>query len=89
MHRLSTFQVDCNAIIPECGYKCGKCLEEIRSVIEAVQGVAKLHTKGSGENTRIVVEHDASCVTGHQLMQALGGLPSFYKGLFVPSLLEA
>ena len=89
MPRLSTFHLDCNPIIPECGYECGKCLQEIRSVIEAIQGVAKLRTEGSGQDTRIVVEHDARSVTGDQLMQALRRLPSFYKGFFVPSILEA
>ena len=89
MRRLSTFRLDCNPVIPECGYRCGKCLEEIRSIIEAMQGVAKLHTEGTGQDTRIVVEHDACSVTGEQLMQALRELPSFYRGFFVPSLLEA
>ena len=89
MHHRSTFHLDCNPIIPECGYRCGQCLQEIRSIIEPMRGGAKLYTEGSGEHTRIVVEHDACLVTGDQLMQALRGLPSFYKGFFVPSLLEA
>ena len=89
MNRLSAFHVDCKPIIPECGYECGKCLKEMRSIIEAMQGIAKLYIERSGEDTRIVVEHDAWSVTTDQLMQALRTLPSFYKGFFVPSLLEA
>ena len=47
-----------------------------------------LCTEGSGEDTRIVVEHDAHTVTIDQLICALGELPSFYEGSFVPSLVE-
>ena len=89
MLRLSVFDLDCNPIIPECGYKCGTCLQELRSIIEAMRGVAKLYTEGSGKDTRIVVEHDACSVTVDQLMQAFRRLPSFYEGFFLPSLLEA
>ncbi len=89
MHHLSAFHLDCSPIIPECGYRCGKCLQEMRAVIESMPGVTRFCTEGSGKDMRIVVEHDASAVTAEQLMQALRELPSFYKGFFVPSLLEA
>ena len=83
-----TVHVDCDPIIPECGYRCGRCLREMRSVIEGMQGVSKLYVEGHGEDARVVIEYDACAVTGDQLMRALRGLPSFYKGFFVPALLE-
>ena len=89
MHHLSAFHLDCSPIIPECGYRCGKCLQELRAVIEPMPGIASFYTEGSGKDMRIVVEHDACTVTAEQLMQALKQLPSFYEGFFLPSLLEA
>jgi len=28
------FHLDCNSVIPECGHRCARCIEEIRSVLE-------------------------------------------------------
>ena len=85
----SAFDLDCNRIIPECECKCGKCLQEMRSIFEAMQGVTRLYTEGSGKDTRIIVEHDSCTVTLRELMETFGRLPSFHKGSFVPRLLQA
>ena len=88
MSHLSAFHLDCSPIIPECGYECGRCLQEMRGVIEQIPGVSRFCTEGSGKDMRIVVEHDPSTVTAKQLMQALRQLPSFHEGSFLPSLLQ-
>lgn len=89
MLRRSAFHLDCNPMIPECGYRCGKCLQEMRCVFEAIQGVAGFHAEGSGRDAKTVVEYDPCTVTVEDMMKSLRQLPSFYKGFFVPSLLEA
>jgi len=42
MMKKSLFHLDCNPIIPDCGYQCIKCVEEIRSVLEAKDGVLEV-----------------------------------------------
>jgi copper chaperone CopZ len=76
-------------VIPECEFKCGKCVKEIQSVLDEIQGVEKSYIEGEEKETKLVVEHDPSKVTVEQLMDVLRRLPSFYKGFFVPKLLDA
>ena len=85
----SAFHLDCTPIIPECEFKCAKCLQEIESVLGKIQGVDKSYTEGEGKDTKLIVEHDASNVTVENLMETFARLPSFYKGFFVPELLKA
>ena len=85
----SVFYIDCSPIIPECEFQCTKCFQEMLSAFDAVKGVAKFYTKGAGEDTQIVVEHDTSTVSAEELMDTFKRLPTFYKGFFVPKLLEA
>lgn len=85
----SAFRLDCTSIIPECGLKCAKCLQEIQSVLDKMQGVGKSYTEGDGEDMRLIVEHDSSNITVEYLIETFGRLPSFYKGFFVSKLLDA
>ncbi len=85
----SVFHLDCTPIIPQCGFKCSKCLQEIESVLDKIEGVKKFYTEGEGENMKLVAEHDSSEITAEELKETFGHLPSFYKGFFVPELLES
>lgn len=81
----TAFHVDCSGVIPECGFECAKCVQEIQSVLGEMEGVEECYREGEG----IVVEHDPSKVTVEHLTETLRGLPSFYKGFFVARVLEA
>ncbi len=83
------FHIDCTPVIPECGFKCAKCLQEIHSVLTKMQGVERSYLEGEGENTKLIVEYDSSKVTVEHLIETFGRLPSFYKGFFVAELLDA
>jgi copper chaperone CopZ len=85
----SALHIDCNPIIPECGFKCGKCVQEIQSVLGEIEGVAKSYIEDEEKEAKLIVEHDPSKVTVEQLMDTLKRLPSFYKSFFVPELIEA
>ncbi len=80
----SAFHLDCTPIIPECGFNCGKCIEEMTSVFGGTRGVSKLYREGDG----VVVEHDASVIAVEQLLDIFRNLPLFYQGRFLPTLLE-
>ncbi len=80
----TAFHLDCTPVIPECGFNCGKCVEEMKSVFGGTQGVSKFYREGDG----VVVEHDASVIAVEQLLAIFRGLPSFYRGRFVPSVME-
>ena len=84
----SAFHLDCTPIIPECGFKCAKCLQELQSVFGEMPGVDSCYTEGEGENAKFVVEHDPSKVTIEQLVETFRRLPSFYKEFFFPRLLD-
>ena len=79
----SVFHVDCTPVIPECGFKCGKCIEEMESVFGGTRGVSKFYREGHG----VVVEHDSSVVTAEQLLDVFQCLPSFYQNRFIPSVM--
>ena len=85
----SAFHIDCIPVIPECEFQCTRCLQEMFSVFDAMQGVSTIRKEDKGEDTQIVVEHDTSTVSTEELMDTFKRLPSFYKGFFVPKLLEA
>jgi hypothetical protein len=78
----SAFHLDCTAILAECGCKCGRCIEEMKSVFGRMPGVSRFYREGPG----VVVEHDASVITVEQLMDVFRGLPSFYRSHFIPSM---
>ena len=87
MHGRSAFHLDCTPLIPECGFKCPKCIREIESTLTGMQGVSKVYVEGEGAEQRLIVEHDPGRVTVEQLMDIIKGLPSFYEGFFIPTVI--
>ena len=85
MDRRSAFDLDCNPVIPECGFQCPKCIAQIESVLTGVPGVSRAYIEAEGNQQRLIVEHDPETVTVEQLIDVLKGLPSFYQGFFVPT----
>ncbi len=86
MNNRSVFDIDCTAIIPECGFKCPNCIQEIESTLTGIQGVNKVYVERKGQEQKLVVEHDRVVVTVETLINVFKGLPSFYEGFFIPSL---
>ena len=84
----SAFDLDCNPVIPECGFKCPKCIQEIESTLTGVQGVSKVYMEGEGQEQKLIVEHDPEMVTVEQLFDVFKTLPSFYEGFFIPALID-
>ena len=89
MHSRSFFDVDCFAVIPECGFECSKCIEELETSLREMQGVTKVYIEKAGEEQRLVVEHDPNAVTVGELTDTIEGLPSFYEGFFEASVVMA
>jgi copper chaperone CopZ len=83
------FHLDCSPIIPECGYQCEKCIQEIRTILGGVDGVLEVLTAKHGEISGIVVQYDSEAIGIDDLMNAFRKLPSFYQGRFVPKVLDA
>ena len=83
MTNRTAFHLDCTPIIPACGFTCGKCIGEMKTVFGATPGVSAFYRGGDG----VVVEHDPGVVTAEQLMEVFRGLPSFYQSHFVPSVM--
>ncbi len=79
----SVFQIDCTGVVPECGFECAKCVQEIGLSLIRMKGVGNFYTDGEG----VTVEYDAEKVTAEQLKDVLKGLPSFYESHFVPSII--
>ena len=84
----SAFHLDCYSIIPECQFQCAKCIQEMRSALDKIEGVEKFYTEGQAEKMKFIVEHDSSKVTVEHLAQTFERLPTSYKGFFVPKVLE-
>jgi len=78
----SVFQIDCTGVIPECGFECAKCVQEIGSSLSGMKGVGEFYTDGEG----VTVEYDPKAVTAEQLKDVLQRLPSFYESHFIPTL---
>ena len=87
MNNKSAFEVDCNPIIPDCGFNCARCIEEIEATLTGMEGVSKVYMEGKAEEGKLIVEYDASIITAEQLIEALEKLPSFYEGFFIASLI--
>ncbi len=79
----TTFHLDCTPVIPECGFQCATCIEEMKSVFGGTRGVSKFYREGDG----VVVEHDANVISLDQLLDIFRNLPSFYRGRFIPTVL--
>jgi len=55
----------------------------MESVFGKIKGVSKFYREGDG----VVVEHDSGMVTVEQLIDVFKGLPSFYEGFFIPTVI--
>ena len=80
----TAFHLDCTPVIPECGFNCGRCIDEMASIFGGTRGVGKFYREGDG----VVVEHEASVIAVSQLLDIFRNLPSFYRGHFIPAVLE-
>ena len=80
----SAFHLDCTDVLEECGCSCARCVEEMRCVFGALEGVKRFYRHGPG----VVVEHDPGVVRVETLMDVFRGIPSFYSRRFVPSVME-
>lgn len=83
------FHLDCNPVIPECGYQCSRCIQEIYSVLGSMEGVMDVSTGNRGKISGIVVRYDSVTTTDDNLLKEFSRLPSFYRGHFVPKALDA
>lgn len=89
MHIRSAFDLDCNPVIPECGFECPKCIQEIESTLTTMQGVSKIYIEEETEEQKLIVEHDPDIITVEQLIDIFKGLPSFYEGFFIPTVVTS
>ena len=87
MNIRSAFDLDCHPVIPECGFECPKCIQEIETTLTAINGVSKVYMEGEGQEQKLIVEHDPTTATVEQLIEVFKGLPSFYEGFFIPTLI--
>jgi len=84
----TAFDLDCNLVIPECGFDCPKCIQEIETTLTSKDGVSKVYMEGEAEEGKLIVEHDPAIETVDQLIDAFKMLPSFYEGFFIPAVCE-
>jgi copper chaperone CopZ len=87
MNNRTAFDIDCEPVIPECGFACPKCIEEIESTLAGVPGVSRAYIEAEGEEQRLIVEHDPDTAPVRQLINVLKTLPSFYEGFFIPTVI--
>ena len=85
----TAFDLDCNPVIPECGFACPKCIQEIETTLTSKDGVSKVYIEGEAEEGKLIVEHDPAIATVDQLIEAFKLLPSFYEGFFIPSVITS
>ena len=85
----TAFDLDCNPVIPECGYDCAKCIQEIETTLTSKDGVSKVYMEGRAEEGKLIVEHDPAIATVDQLIRAFKLLPTFYEGFFIPTVITA
>ena len=88
MDKRTAFDVDCSQLIPDCGFACPKCIEEIEAVLTDVPGVSKAYIEAEGEEQRLIVEHDPDTAPVEKLVDVLESLPSFFEGFFIPTVIE-
>jgi len=84
----SLFHLDCTPVIPDCGYQCLKCVEEIRSILEAKDGISEVTLTEHKNISVIAIEYDSDIIGIKDLQKELERLPSFYTGFFLPEVIE-
>ncbi len=85
----TAFELDCNPVIPECGFACPNCIQEIETTLTSKDGVSKVYMGGGAEEGKLIVEHDPAIATVDQLIEAFKVLPTFYAGFFIPTVITA
>ena len=85
----TAFDLDCNPVIPECGFACPKCIQEIETTLTSKNGVSKVYMEGEAEEGKLIVEHDPAIATVDQLIDAFKMLPSFYEGFCIPTVITS
>jgi len=85
----TAFDLDCNPVIPECGFACPKCIQEIETTLTSKAGISKVYMEGDADEGKLIVEHDPAIAPVAQLMESFKLLPSFYEGFFVPSVITS
>ncbi len=89
MNKRSAFDLDCDPIIPECGFECPKCIQEIETILGSMESVSKVYMEGAAEDAKIIVEHDPAVASVERLIEAFKMLPSFYEGFFIPIVITS
>ena len=87
MNKRTVFDVDCSRLVPDCGFACPKCIEEIQAMLMGVAGVSKAYIEAEGEEQRLIVEHDPDTASAEKLIGVLETLPSFFEGFFIPTVI--
>ena len=85
----TAFDLDCNPVVPECGFACPKCIQEIETTLTSKDGVSKVYMEGEAEEGKLIAEHDPAIATVDQLIDAFKMLPSFYEGFFIPTVITS
>ena len=85
----TAFEIDCNPVIPECGFACPKCIEEIAATLAGTDGVTKVVMGEGADEGKVIVEHDPAVATVDQLLALFKTLPSFYEGFFIPTAIPS
>ena len=85
----TAFDIDCNPVIPECGFACPRCIQEIETALASKDGISKVSIGEGVEEGKVVVEHDPAIATVDQLIDAFKMLPSFYEGFFIPTVITS
>ncbi|MHC4744762.1 MAG: heavy-metal-associated domain-containing protein [Planctomycetota bacterium] len=88
MEKRTAFDVDCSRLVPDCGFACPKCIEEIEAMLMGVTGVSKASIEAEGDEQWLIVEHDADMAPVEKLVDVLETLPSFFEGFFIPTVIE-
>ena len=85
----TAFDLNCNPVIPECGFACPTCIQEIETTLTSNDGVSKVYMEREAEEEKLIVEHDPDIATVDQLMAVFRTLPTFYEGFFIPTVIES
>jgi len=85
----TAIDLDCSRVIPECGYACSKCIQEVEITLMSMAGVSKVYVEEGADEGNLIVDHDPSIAAAEQLLDAVRMLPSFCAGFFIPTVIAA
>ncbi|OFY77179.1 MAG: hypothetical protein A2V46_13070 [Bacteroidetes bacterium RBG_19FT_COMBO_42_7] len=84
----SFFHLDSNSIIPNCGFQCPECIDEIRINLKAKNGIKEVSLSEKECKSLIEIRYDPDIIIIESLLTSFENLPSFYSGFFIPELIE-